>query len=147
MIASPEAGLISERVAQELIEFIRANDLEPGSSLPSELEFSARLGVSRGIVREAYRSLSMAGMVDTANGRCPRVGQLAPQVFTYVFQHALATRQVSPLEVLEVRGPIEIRAAELAAVKRTERDAEELVAHARDMRRAGTRSERFLKAD
>lgn len=146
MISPSDAGL-SERVAQQLVERIRISGLQPGDPLPSEIEFSGRLGVSRGIVREAYRSLAMAGIIDAGNGRRPRVGQLAAQVFTYVFQHALATRQVSPLEVLEVRAPIEIRAVELAAVKRTEREAEDLVALARAMRQARRRYEQFFKAD
>ena len=147
VVISPSERGLSERVAEKLVERIRTNGLEPGAPLPSEVEFSATLGVSRGIVREAYRSLAMAGIIDAANGRRPRVGQLAPQVFTYVFQHALATRQVSPLEVLEVRAPIEIRAVELAAVKRTERDAEELLAQARAMRQAKRRYELFFRAD
>ena len=141
------APRISDRVARYLVAHIRKYHLQPGAPLPSEVQISTELGVSRGIIREAYRSLNMTGVLVAANGRAPRVGELDQHVFTQLFAHALNTQQVSPLEVLEIREPIEIRAAELAAVKRTERDAQALIAHAKALRAAGDRMEAVVKAD
>jgi GntR family transcriptional repressor for pyruvate dehydrogenase complex len=42
--------------------------LEPGSRLPSERELAARLGVSRPIVSQALRSLSLMGLVEIKRG-------------------------------------------------------------------------------
>lgn len=137
----------SDRVAEHLISHIRKHRLHPGDALPSEVQVSVELGISRGIIREAYRSLDMAGILVATSGRAPRVGQLHQRAFTHVFEHALATQQVSPAEILEVRAPLEIRAAELAAVNRTEQDAEALVAHAAALRRAGRNLQAIIKAD
>jgi GntR family transcriptional regulator, transcriptional repressor for pyruvate dehydrogenase complex len=145
--AKSTALRISDRVARHLVGHIRKHRLQPGAKLPSELQISAELGVSRGIIREAYRSLSMAGILETANGRAPRVGSLGHRAFTRIFEHALATEQVSPVEILEIRAPIEVRAAELAAVKRTERDAQALRLNAAEMREPRVTLERLIRAD
>ena len=56
---------------------------------------AADLKVSRGIVREAYRALSSAGILEISNGRAPRVGVLRNVSLAPVIQHALATRQAT----------------------------------------------------
>ena len=64
---------LSDRVAHHLMEHIRTNGLASGERLPSEMRVSADLKISRGIVREAYRALRSAGILDISNGRHPRV--------------------------------------------------------------------------
>lgn len=140
-------GKTSERVIRYLVGYIRRNQLAPGAKLPSEVQTSAELQVSRGIVREAYRSLSSAGVVEIANGRSPRVSHLSNRAFTQLIQHALSTQQISAEQVLELRGPIECRAAELAAKRRTEYDIAALKRHVAAMRAAGSRREPFVRAD
>jgi GntR family transcriptional repressor for pyruvate dehydrogenase complex len=118
------AEKISDRVAVFMTRYIRDHRLRPGSSVPSELQISAELGVSRGIIREAYRTLSATGVLDTANGRAPRVGHLNTRALAQFLDHALSTEQASALEVLELRSPIEVRAAELAAQMRSAVDVD-----------------------
>jgi len=126
---------------------IRRNSLAPGAQLPSEVEASAELGVSRGIVREVYRSLSTAGIVETANGRRPRVSRISNRVLTQLLQHALSTRQVSAEQMLELRRPIELLASELAAAKRTDDDVAALRRSVAAMKATGLRREAFVRAD
>jgi DNA-binding FadR family transcriptional regulator len=79
---------------------------------------SSELSISRGIVREAYRGLRMAGILDISNGRPPRVGRINEGVLAHLLDHALSTEQATAEQALHLRTAIEVRAAELAAENR-----------------------------
>jgi len=102
-------------VVQYVAEYVRERELQSGDRMPSEMQISADLKISRGLVREAFRSLSAAGILEVGAGRSPKVGALNNVLLTHVRRHALSTRQVSPEQVLDIRCSIEVRAAELAA--------------------------------
>ncbi len=136
--ASPST--IADRVAAILVDHIRRNRLAAGTPLPSEIQTSAQLAVSRGVVREAYRALSSAGVVEIANGRSPRVGYISHRSLLRLIQHALWTQQASAEQILELRSPIEERAAQLAATHRTALDVEGLRRAVAAMGAAGARS-------
>jgi GntR family transcriptional repressor for pyruvate dehydrogenase complex len=138
---------LSSQVFQYLVDYIRKRRLTSGAEMPSEIRLSADLRVSRGSIREAYRSLESAGILDIANGRSPRVGRLSNRAVTQFLQHALSTEQASQEQVFDLRSSIEVRAAELAADKRTDQDAEALRKEADAMRAAWRRRERFVNAD
>jgi DNA-binding FadR family transcriptional regulator len=89
--------------------------------MPSELHTSAHLQISRGIVREAYRSMQASGILEVANGSAPRVGQLSNKALIQVLEHGLSTQQATIEHILDLRISIEIRAAELAADNRLPR--------------------------
>jgi GntR family transcriptional regulator, transcriptional repressor for pyruvate dehydrogenase complex len=145
--SQPPADNLADRVISHLIEHIRRNKLTWGTQVPSEVRLSSELRVSRGIVREAYRALKAAGILEITNGRSPRVGRLDNRPFIQFLQHALSTAQASQEQVFDVRSSIEVRAAELAAEKRTEEDAAALLKEVAAMRKAGRQRERFVRAD
>src|SRR5438128_1502896 len=94
---------LSESVMQYLVKHIQDNELKQGDWLPSEVQASSKLGISRGVVRQAYHSLRTAGILEIAMGRSPRVGELSHAAFTPLLAHAISTDQVSVQEVLELR--------------------------------------------
>lgn len=120
------SNTLAERVVQYVVDYIRERELQSGDRMPSEVKISAELNISRGIVREAFRSLSAAGILEVGAGRSPRVGALNNALLTNVMRHALYTRQVSPEQVLDLRCSIEVRAAELAAEMCTAKDVADL---------------------
>jgi DNA-binding FadR family transcriptional regulator len=140
-------GNLSARVVRYLGDYIREHRLRSGAQLPSEVRLSANLKISRGIVREAYRSLATAGILEITNGRQPRVGQLSNRAFTQLLQHALTTQQATQAQVFDVRSTLETRAASLAAINRTDEQADALRREAEAMRAAGRRREPFVQAD
>lgn len=117
-VTSRDVGGLSDQVAQYVVEHIRESGLAAGDKVPSELRTSAHLQISRGIVREAYRSLRAAGILEIANGSAPRVGQLSNKALVQILEHGLSTQQASIEHILDLRSAIEIRAAELAAANR-----------------------------
>src|SRR5262245_34579259 len=138
---------LSERVTDYLVKHIQDNDLKPGDRVPSEVQVSAELGISRGVVRQAYHSLRTAGILEIAMGRSPRVGQVSHAAFTPLFLHALTTEQVSVEDVLELRFAVEIHAAELAATHRNTGQVEALKKLVDGMRKATKDLERFARMD
>jgi GntR family transcriptional repressor for pyruvate dehydrogenase complex len=134
-------------VATLLVDHIRRNGLLAGAAMPSEIQTSADLQVSRGVVREAYRSLSSAGLVDIANGRAPRVGLISNRALLRVIQHALWTHQASATQILQLRQAIDERAAELASVHRTPAQLKTLRQSVAAMRAAGLKTDSYVKAD
>src|SRR5580704_6660845 len=138
---------LSDRVVQYIVEYIRERELQSGDKMPSEMQISADLKISRGIVREAFRSLSAAGILEVGAGRSPKVGALNNVLLTHVMRHALSTRQVSPEQVLDLRCSIEVRAAELAAEMCTDKDVTDLRAAVAGMKRALKNPDRWVQHD
>lgn len=125
---------LSEQVARYLSDYIRQHNLKPGQSLPSEMQVGKELGVSRGIVREAFRSLVAAGLIEVSSGRRARVCPIGQGVLSQLFHHALVTDQVLPEQILEMRRVIEVGVVQLAAVRRLTMDVDrmhQLLAHMR----------------
>lgn len=145
--SAPAHSNLSDRVAHHLMDHIRVNRLASGSRLPSEVRLSADLKISRGIVREAYRALRSAGILEISNGRSPRVGALRSTSLIHLLQHALATQQASAEQALDLRAAIEVRAAELAAEKHTAHDIEVLSRAVRGMKRARRDIDAFVQHD
>jgi GntR family transcriptional regulator, transcriptional repressor for pyruvate dehydrogenase complex len=56
---------MAEIVEVRLREYFRKRSFKPGDSLPTELELSQALGVSRNVVREALSRFRMLGIVKT----------------------------------------------------------------------------------
>lgn len=138
---------LSERVTQYLVKYIQDNDLKPGDRVPSEVQVSGKLGISRGVVRQAYHSLRTAGILEIAMGRSPRVGEMSHAAFTPLFAHALSTEQASVEDVLELRCAVEVRAAELAATHRNSGHVEALRKAVEGMRKTVNELDRFARVD
>jgi DNA-binding FadR family transcriptional regulator len=135
------------RVTDFIFDYIRRNQLSSGEYLPSEVKTSAELNVSRGVVREAFRSLEVAGIIEKENGRSPKVGVLNSSFLTHLMVHAILTRQVSIKQVLELRASIEVKSTELAARRRTRSDVRRLRVAVEGMRTSVTIFDDFVQHD
>lgn len=105
------------------------------------------LGVSRGIVREAFRSLAALGLIEVRSGKRPHVRPLGSEAMTRLLEHGKLTAEVTPAQVFELRRAIELSAVELAAVRRTADDLEAMRDALRRMQEARDDVERFIEHD
>ncbi|RUV86878.1 FadR family transcriptional regulator [Mesorhizobium sp. M1A.F.Ca.IN.022.07.1.1] len=135
------------RVAETIIEYIRENEMQPGEELPSEGELCEKAGVSRVVVRGALGQLAGAGLIQVSNGRRPRVGELNSNVLSLSVQHGLATTQLTVQKIMEVREGVEVAASKLAALRRTDAQAEVLAGLCREMEAVGVESLEFVELD
>ena len=129
-----ESGRTLVQQAMDAITgYIRTAKLKAGDVLPGEMEFAQELGVSRAVMREAFGALGALRLIDVGNGRRARVGTFDGSAIAATLGHAVNTAQISVPQVWDVRRTLERRTAALAAVHRTDQEAEEILKHARGM--------------
>jgi len=120
------------QVAEQLRSLILSGQLQPTERLPTEPELSAMFGVSRSTVREALRVLSSQNLVTTTRGVSGGsfVAHPEPSHISDFLETSITllsgTRKVTVAELLEVRELLEVPAARLAAVRRTDEDISRL---------------------
>ena len=128
---------LSQSVFAAVTAHIRDNSLRRGDTLPSEAAIAASVGVSRTIVREAFGALSALRLIDVGNGRRARVGEIDGSIMALPLGHAVDTAQATVPQVWDARRALERRTAELAAMRRSATEAEDILKHAQAMRAAG----------
>jgi len=147
MLSSLERPTLSAQVARHLLELVNRDQLRPGDQVPSEIQIGRDLQVSRGSVREAYRTLAALGILEIESGRKPRLRVIDPKVLAQVFDYALNTHQVQLGHVLETRRAIELQTAQLAARYASEAQRNTLRELVGKMRAAGTDRARRVASD
>jgi DNA-binding FadR family transcriptional regulator len=134
-MADSAPGLVGGAIGA-ITRHIRDNDLMPGDRLPSEAQLSRDLNVSRTVVREAFRSLAAVRIIELGAGRRAVVAPIDHGPMSLIIEHGLHTDQINVQQVYDVRRTIEARVAALAALRRREDEARDLVTIATGMRSA-----------
>ena len=127
-------GDLVSLVREDVHRHIREEGLLIGDALPAEKVFAERRGVSRVVVREAFRSLSATGVIDVGNGRRARVAGVDSRMLATVIDHAVHVEQMSVQQVWDVRRTLEARTASLAALRATRPEGQEIERLAAAMR-------------
>jgi len=119
-------------VMRQVAEHIGRGRLRAGDELPGETSFSEQLGVSRPVVREAFGALAALNIIETANGRRPRVSALSSRTLSIPLDHAIHTEQITVRQVWETRRCLETEIIVLAALRRSDEEAGRIgdIAHA-----------------
>ncbi len=71
------SATLHEQLEARLREMVRSGQLAPGTRLPSSRSLAAELGVSRGVVLEAYSQLTAEGYLTSSQGAPTRVAAMA----------------------------------------------------------------------
>jgi len=142
----PSGGLV-EHVMTAIKERIRSERLAQGDPLPSENALALEFGVSRAVVREAFRSLAALKLIDVGSGRRARVSAIDPNVLGLVLDHAVHTNQITIQQIYDVRRTIEMRTVALAALRRDDDEAAAIAALADAMARDFAAPERVMEHD
>jgi len=109
-------GSLVTQVGERLRQEIASGRYGPGDKLPSEIELTEAHGVSRTVVREAVAALRSDGLVEVRQGA--GIFVMIPDA-NGAMGRVDRARVYSDLEVLEVRTPLELEAAALAALRRS----------------------------
>ncbi|MBP1852927.1 DNA-binding FadR family transcriptional regulator [Rhizobium halophytocola] len=121
------AGTLVSHVSDVLRQAILNGEYAPGDKLPSEAQLTEAHGVSRTVVREAIAFLRYEGLVEARQGA--GVFVMEPSRLSFSPRNTNRARLSSDLEVLEIRTPIEIEAAGLAAQRRSPAQEEQIYDH------------------
>ncbi|MGP4019796.1 FadR/GntR family transcriptional regulator [Saccharopolyspora sp. 5N708] len=144
---------LPDELSEKLLGSIIDGTYPPGTALPSEGELAEQFSVSRLTIREAIKALRVQNVVRIQRGRGTYVN--APAQWTALdpmIRAATSPRSSSRAvseSLIEARRLLEIGAAELAAVKRTEEDLVQLREQLHDMQTAADTDdvELFVAAD
>ncbi|WP_327693961.1 FadR/GntR family transcriptional regulator [Streptomyces sp. NBC_00459] len=144
-LSHPHRSALSEQVIAALRNQITSGEWPVGSRIPTEPELVAQLGVARNTVREAVRALAHNGLLDIRQGSGTYV--VATSELAGVMHRRFA--DADPRHIAELRSTLESGAAELAALRRTERDLKQLDAllGRREEAWASGDAEAFVTAD
>ncbi|SEG81133.1 FadR/GntR family transcriptional regulator [Bosea lathyri] len=113
-----------EKVFAFLRERLLAGSLRPGDRLIPERDLAAQLGVSRPILREALRALTVLGVVEIRDRIGTVVRRPDVSVLNDFFTFALAQQADIIDDVMQARIAIECQAIRLAAERATVADLE-----------------------
>ncbi|MEV0322422.1 FadR/GntR family transcriptional regulator [Streptomyces sp. NPDC050658] len=132
-----------EQAAERLREQIAAGHWPIGTKLPGETTLAKELGIGRSTVREALRALAGAGLVQ------PRQGSGVFVTATEaVADWPTRLRRAAVTDVYEVRMLVEVQAARLAAMRRTDEDITAMRAALQGRRAAAAEGDAaFVDAD
>lgn len=115
---------VAEEIAHHLIVLIRDGAIAVGTKLPTEQSLSRQFGVSRTVVREAMSRLKSDGLVESRQGSGVSVIPLSLRRSFKLHEAVLGPQQV--IELLELRRPLEMASAQLAAERHTSGDLQEI---------------------
>ena len=119
-------GSVTERAVQLLTELITSGKIPAGEFLPSEPALSKQLGISRGTIRMALKTLEMRGLVITHRGIGVEVANRTRQVAIDSLGMMLQHGDGSITDAFEVRSMLEGQSAMLAAERATDDDLTEI---------------------
>lgn len=142
-----ESNTLSAQVRDYILSLIARQKLTVGMPVPSEMQLTQELGVSKGVVREAYRSLAALGILETKSGKVPRIKAFDSSVLQVIFSFATLTEQVSSSQILAARRWLEAGCVQMAALNGDEEDFAALKQEMSLIREEFSDTERFLEHD
>lgn len=138
---------IFEVILDQIKELLLKKELVVGQKIPSEIELSESLGISRSSLREALRILDVLGIIEARAGEGTIVKQADPENLKNIMSLVALSRGIDTVELFEVRTVIEMYAARLAALHRSERDLAEIRHHLRRMDDKSLNDEEGIASD
>jgi GntR family transcriptional regulator, transcriptional repressor for pyruvate dehydrogenase complex len=123
--ATVRRNKVYEDVARQ-IERLILKKLRPGDKLPSERELAELLSVSRSSIRDAIRSLELAGMVEPRQGAGTIVREISTNSLANPLANALKRKEELMGELLDFRRILEPPLAARAATHASPEEISEM---------------------
>lgn len=142
-----DRSTLPQEIAARLLDLIKAEQLRPGDKLPPERELAAEMHVSRPVLREALRALSIMNVVEIRQGAGTYITALEPQQLVAHLEFVFSKDPVALSQVLETRRIVEVGNVRLAAQRITPDEIADLDALLERLRAAIGDAERFAELD
>jgi GntR family transcriptional repressor for pyruvate dehydrogenase complex len=134
-------------VANHIQDLIVAGELRTGDKLPPEPELCETYGVSRTVIREATKSLAERGLLSIEPGRGTFIATVSAQTFSDTFGLFVKTSEIPAANLIEIRELLEVKIAELAAVRANPEVLTHMNQAIEDMEEHLNSVEKFIHAD
>lgn len=103
LFAELPKGSISEIITERITDALISGELKPGDKIPTEVEFSEKLGVSRNAVREALKVLVAFGVLEIRRSEGTFVSQQYNDKLLNPLLYGLILSEGSMEELLELK--------------------------------------------
>ncbi|MBT3391350.1 MAG: FadR family transcriptional regulator [Chloroflexi bacterium] len=110
-----ESKSLAEAVAEQLMALIAKGQLKPGDRLPTEPELMNQFGVGRSTLREAVKSLVVAGLLETRRSAGTFVSESYTDYLSQSLNWGMVFSKQELRHIIDVRCALEEQAAALAA--------------------------------
>jgi GntR family transcriptional regulator, transcriptional repressor for pyruvate dehydrogenase complex len=115
-----------EEVLDQIKSLLLTKKLKIGQKLPNEIELSESMGISRSSLREAFKVLSVLGIIEGKSGEGTIITQANPENLKSIMSLVAVSKGLDTQELFEVRTILEKEAVNLTATRRTENDLQEI---------------------
>lgn len=136
-----------EIIADELEKSILHTPEMLGEKLPAEQTVAGKFGVSRNIVREAFKILQERGLLQIKNGDGSYVTKPQAELFTQQIKRMVSFNQTDLSELYEVRAMFEKEAAAVIAQRITDDNIAKITKLAEKMRESADDQSKYVKYD
>lgn len=111
-----------DKIIGQIRHLISSGQLAPGDRLPAERKLAERFGVSRGPVRDALQKLEFYGILKTLPQSGTVVAGMGITALEGLITDVLQIEEHDFYSLVETRVTLEVKAAQLAAKRRTPED-------------------------
>lgn len=115
-----------DKIIKQIRGLITSGQLAPGDRLPAERKLAEKLGVSRTQIRDAIQRLEFYGILRTLPQSGTLVAGMGIAALEGLITDVLKLEKSDFASLVETRVVLEVKTAELAALRRTESDLFEL---------------------
>lgn len=134
-------------IVKNLIKYLTAGQVKPGERLPSERQLSEQIGVGRTTLREALKTLNVLGIIDVRPGDGNYLRESDSRILSQVLEWGIYLGERRIVDLLEARQKLEVDIVDLASVRRTEADLEELGEILRQMKESKSDNRKYAEVD
>lgn len=134
-----------ETIIWQIMEMIDRGEIQPGDKFPSERILMEKLGVSRAVIREAFRVLEYRGLVESKPGGGRYLRKL--ESFELEKGSSLTLEKDALLDVIEAREIVEVKIIRLAVKRATDEEIKKLVEMDKEFHGYGGNLEEYRRED
>lgn len=142
-----EQQTLPDKIADRILSMIQKRQLKPGDRLPPERELAKMMGVSRPVLREALRALSMMKVVENRRRAGTYITSLEPEMLVDHLELIFSLDDSTYLDLLKARKVIEPSLTEMAARNLTDEISDQLDRILITTSEAINYEEAFMRAD
>lgn len=121
-----DTSSLVDKVEMNLIDYFLKKELQPGDSIPKEVELAEIMGVSRTVIRETLTRLKTRGLIESKK----HIGTVikSPNLSSIMQKSMIPTilDEGTLKDIFELRLAIEVGMADLVVNRATDNDIEEL---------------------
>ena len=121
-LLEPAGENATDDIIRQIRSLLDSGDLQPGDKLPAERKLAEKFQVARSQVREAFKKLEFYNIIKTMPQSGSLISAIESTALNSLISDILKMDNCDFHSLVEARSIIEINAAKLCAIRRTEED-------------------------